>query len=116
METKASEIHIAFVGRNVSEIVADLQAEVPPEVRLRAHEFQHPMSQLEELGSATSDYLSREGYWSLYGVGLGIHVKTNRVHLNLKHTTPAEIEKAIRARFAGAPLEIELTTSRWVAQ
>lgn len=74
------------------------------------------MSEIEALGSATSDYLSREGYWALYGVGLGIHVKTNRVHLNLKDTTPAEIEEAIRARFAGAPLEIELTTSRWVAQ
>lgn len=116
LDTEAREIHIAFVGRDVSGTVADLQTEVPSEIRLRAHEFQNRMSELEALGSATSDYLGREGYWALYGVGLGIEVKTNRLHLNLKHTTPAEIEKAIRARFAGAPLEIELTTSRWVAQ
>jgi hypothetical protein len=116
LDTEAREIHIAFVGRDVSATIANLQADVPSEVRLRGHEFQHSISELEALGSATSDYLGREGYWALYGVGLGIQVKTNRVHLNLKHTTPAEIEKAIRAHFAGAPLEIELTTARWVAQ
>ena len=116
LDTKARQIHIAFVGRAVSGTVADLQAEVPSEIRILGHEFQHPMSELEALGSATSDYLGREGYWALYGVDLGIQVKTNRVHLNLKHTTPAEIENAIRARFAGVPLAIELTISRWVAQ
>lgn len=116
LDTKARKIHIAFVGQDVSSTVADLQAEVPTEIRLRGHEFQYPMSELEALGSATSDYLHREGYWALYGVGLGIQVKTNHVHLNLKHTTPQEIENVIRARFAGTPLEIELTTSRWVAQ
>ncbi len=115
-DTKAHQIHIAFVGRDVSNIVANLQSEIPEEIRLRGYEFQHPMFELEALARATSDYVHREGYWALHGIGLGIDVKANRVHLTLKHTTPSEIEKAIRTRFAGAPLEIELTTSRWIAQ
>jgi hypothetical protein len=59
LDTGAREIHVASLDERHH---CRPQGEVSPEIRLRRHKFEHPMSALEAVGRATSDYLDREGY------------------------------------------------------
>lgn len=109
----AREIHLAFTGSAADGIVASLQPSVPPEIRLRAHDAAHSRAMLEDLHRTYAEYMESTGYRPRYTVDSGVDVAANRVHANLQHTTPAEVVASIRAQFDGAPLQIDLTTSRW---
>lgn len=111
----AREIHLAFTDSTADGIVASPQAFVPPEIRVRAHNATYSAATLEDLDEAYSEYMKSTGYQSRYTVDSGIDIKANVVHANLQHTTRQEVVASIRARFDGAPLQIDLTTSRWTA-
>lgn len=111
----AREIHLAFTDSTANGIVAALQARVPPGIRLRAHNAPYSAATLEDLHHTYSEYMESTGYQPRYTVDSGVDIKANVVHANLQHTTPPEVIASIRARFDGAPLQIDLTTSRWTA-
>lgn len=113
-DLQAREIHLAFAEPTAAAIVEELQMDVPPDIRLRAHEFQHTLAELEALHQAASVYMEREGYRRQFMVDTSVQVESNLVHVNLKHTTPPDVLERVRARFPGAPLQIDLTTARWV--
>jgi hypothetical protein len=115
LNPSAREIHLAFTDDTSAAIIAALQASVPREIHLRAHDAEHSSATLEALHQAYSDYMEQTGYSPLYTVDSGVRIKTNQVHANLEHTTPPEVVAAIRKRFEGMPLQIDLTTSRWTA-
>lgn len=109
------EIHLAFTEFTADGILASLRPYVPPAIRLRAHNAEYSASSLEDLHQAYSKYMRSTGYQPQYTVDSGVDVKANLVHARLQHTTPPEVVASVCARFEGAPLQVDLTTSRWTA-
>ena len=107
------EVHLAFTDSTADGIVHHLETYVPRTVRLQPHDAQHTLATLEDLHQAYSEYMESTGYRPSYTVDSGVRLKANAVHANLKDTTPPDVVATIRARFADAPLQIELTTARW---
>lgn len=116
LDLDAWEIHLALTQAAPDGVAEELQERLPTEIRLQSHRFRYSLTELETLQQAVSDFLRDAGHWPEHAVDLGVRVKTNLVHLNLQETTPPEVLAAIAARFGDAPLQVALTTARWIAQ
>ena len=115
VDQSAREVHLAFTDSTADGIVDYLQTYMPYGIRLRPHDVQYSLAMLEDLHQAYSEYMESTGYRPRYTVDSGVQIQANVVHASLKHTTPPDVVAIIRARFAKAPLQLELTTSRWTA-